>query len=1401
MTSHGAGVLRWKLHQQLEKRDAVGPKVIVMEIRPAQGMALDSDLGCLKLHHMELWDSDGLMDPSLRIHEPSAWSLNINHHSGAAEDAAAPPKKILHYAISGNESYAATLAEINDGLALDVWKFTPHAHGLDKTSALLIPVQVDPESKARHAQHYATKRVLVPGIQGRSPEQSYKVSLSWDATQLVLTDASASYMPQDVHNEPSAFAIYCLSRNNQSSSAALSTLEPYVLPRCCEELANFKGYGKFHITTRSSKDVKDELFITCESDSVQVYGVHLRWTHIRTIKIDQPQDNPHFQVPNAWRLINGIQGRYFVWTPSYEYEVLVWNLEDGSMVAFALWQQEYRPMGHLDRTTVGLSSDDSLMAIHRGRHITTHLTASGTVVGSSPVPAAVKTISGIQFICGDTQILVQTSARDTDFGQGAVGYILDATSMALLSWFSVPGAFVAQRSSMTNPQHLYSAFASTLDLIPLHGRILHPFSQPPTTGSACVADCDSNLTSLSILPQQSTSPLGLHFSVILQPPPAGSPWHAYGLQSVVVNVSSQRQNESRRFVIPPLQDRFDEWEKRTNLRTNPWKYKYAVLVENCSRLVVASPFLLMVWALPATLDGPFDLLYVWCIRRDNSDFSYSRGGLWNVCPHHQLHARRDHLIKGTNDHRLHVTMRPTAEHPTRCEDGSDFLKGIIIWIDNLTEADETCRAAVLRYISAHIDSFPDVDRPKESVLAAICRAWKLEVKDSYEFAVSSSLKASTGSWVHSSALDAEFNPIWILLVKARNQPRAVGLAEIIIDHCVHKTKDRKDPHYLRPIIHCLPELLDSEQFHAELALTTMQSFAYIPIKSRRVVLDYQVIVHPPGAQIWGASARPLYRCKNPILQIGSSKCGDHKNDKYTGPLFVTSFDLLWQDKSKDSSRFEAAVLFAPASLTVPSWIRSLFVIIWHKFKLKDELHVKCRKFQPDMLENPAIIAMIEHKWNTIGFYYWLARFICQCCFYLLVLVAVFVQVYGPDREALTGVFIAIIIVASIFLWLEVAQLCKHRWEYISSVYNLVDLAAFALPLAGGINQLILASSSNTEGGHPGLLSFAVLVISLHLLFELRVNEAVCHFVAIITRIFVEIRIFFIIFAGGILAYAVAILHLLRACTAEPCPVAETEFPKNFYGAISSTYFFMGGRYDPVGKEFSSDTDWAFHTIMMSYLFFTVILMLNVLIALLNVAFTRSDETWRLVWLGNKLGYVESAENMTYLVPGLRHAYNWFPKEIYYTATAKDVEKYFDGSKQILTSEGKGRKLFGSTSFSTGMLLRSPSASIMDSTVPLSPAVQHEEELDKSEQQSLRQEQGCYGQDAMAKELEMKLEEHQLQLQRQLKQQQDLFEEQSEQLTDRLQQGFEEQLARQQENHEAQLAALLEQISGLLNALH
>ncbi|KAG0325575.1 hypothetical protein BGZ99_000458 [Dissophora globulifera] len=119
-----------------------------------------------------------------------------------------------------------------------------------------------------------------------------------------------------------------------------------------------------------------------------------------------------------------------------------------------------------------------------------------------------------------------------------------------------------------------------------------------------------------------------------------------------------------------------------------------------------------------------------------------------------------------------------------------------------------------------------------------------------------------------------------------------------------------------------------------------------------------------------------------------------------------------------------------------------------------------------------------------------------------------------------------------------------------------------------------------------------------------------------------------------------------------------DFPYHFAKALSATYFFMGGRYDPVADKFTS-SDVSFHIMMALYVFFTVILMLNVLIALINVAFTTGDDNdiWHLVLLESRLHYVSNAENMSFRIPGMRGTHDWFPQEIYYTATHKEVQKF------------------------------------------------------------------------------------------------------------------------------------------------
>jgi hypothetical protein len=220
-------------------------------------------------------------------------------------------------------------------------------------------------------------------------------------------------------------------------------------------------------------------------------------------------------------------------------------------------------------------------------------------------------------------------------------------------------------------------------------------------------------------------------------------------------------------------------------------------------------------------------------------------------------------------------------------------------------------------------------------------------------------------------------------------------------------------------------------------------------------------------------------------------------------------------------------------------------------------------------------------------------------------------------------------------------------------------------MGASIHQLVIIYQKDSTG-NTKLLSFSVLIVFLHMvrrdtrqwcrnpvvdlslalkmianvyltvtscskLFELRVFKSVCKYTAIIQQTVFEIRVFFIIFAAGIFAFTIAILHLLRSCPYEGCEAPETGFSDHFAGALSATYFFMaslrlfyvvcmcfcigpssnhgksfyfhidvsyscsqGGIWDPIGDEFKTHR-WAFHIMMAIYFFFTVIVMLNVLI--------------------------------------------------------------------------------------------------------------------------------------------------------------------------------------------------------------
>ncbi|KAI8351679.1 hypothetical protein B0O80DRAFT_111007 [Mortierella sp. GBAus27b] len=120
------------------------------------------------------------------------------------------------------------------------------------------------------------------------------------------------------------------------------------------------------------------------------------------------------------------------------------------------------------------------------------------------------------------------------------------------------------------------------------------------------------------------------------------------------------------------------------------------------------------------------------------------------------------------------------------------------------------------------------------------------------------------------------------------------------------------------------------------------------------------------------------------------------------------------------------------------------------------------------------------------------------------------------------------------------------------------------------------------------------------LFEMRVIRQLGIAVNIIFHITRRISWFFLIFGLFLLGFTHTLLYVLHtrrlnACQSGPCDKdGESSYPTGFFEALSATYFFLSGRYDPVNSSFGSNSV-GFHIMMIIFYFFTVLLLLNILI--------------------------------------------------------------------------------------------------------------------------------------------------------------------------------------------------------------
>ncbi|KAI1316122.1 hypothetical protein EDD11_010436 [Mortierella claussenii] len=1282
---HRNKVATLALHRQHVERSAyVEIFDLDIEVRTLTTPA-GSNPGCLELHHMELsafHPGRVSPEPSLKWHQPFLWSIDVGSKDNATNSTSLISTRIIHYAVSGNGRFISTLSARKEHSQLDLWDLELNAGAVPVTNLDSVAEDTDIFNE-RRSPFYPSMRAqyLIPLSRPVPPAMNIvplMVSVSWDGSKVAMIAADKKYVQDTFQMFEYRDLQEPLKRSSTATPGSLTRLGSNQLWSGALE---FCGSGKFHMTSSINHNPADELFVTCDGKAVIVYSVHDAWSKIRVIDVS----NESLWIVHR-DLIEGLRSKYFAW-PHNNGAVSICDLETGQLVCCAT------PSSTASSTTIAFfSNDGSLVLFHEaGGIVTTRWTESGTVIGKTSgaynYPA---------FISNNLRVIMPIVDLDQNYGRGLFGVTLDAFNLSVLDRISVPSRrFDHQHlSAGARGQYLYSMHGSKLDLIRLHDMVVPSYLQPRYRCDHICFDELKKLSAPDILSRQEPGRTalmssGLRFRIEFRAVSAKERRNGSDLQAAVVWISGGQSREREALVIPPAE---------IGSIAGDW-LEYKVFIDDTSRrMIVYTSLYVMIWSVPTIVDGDFTLISTWWVQTvpfqlpDRVDWCWTELAL---CTHQEAYLKVCNIDENYEDQvfdivRLHCDD-VFASEPLR------FLDGLLVLIEMFDTSGDAFRQHILSYVGLYINNHADPAFCAETIMTRICHRVTQENHAMYAKFLKALLGSPKGRWVPRPHLDQESNPIWILLELAKAVPRAIDLAQIVIDYCIRMASTEKDQHFLLPVMDSLHELVAQQKLHTDVTHDTLRRLAFIPVMERGYIIDHAVIAHPPQFRLrfWEPNTTALHECKDPVFRLDRDpkfKTHDSQNDNFTRDIYATSFDLLWYSKGQTADTRSSLDRIKSPSQAPTSWGKTLLHVMLLQMKRKSSDVVICHKFDLSSLDNPAIAALVEYKWNTIGWIYWLVRFLWQCLYYLLVLVAVFLQVYSPGAQ-LTGLFLAIIVCSTIFLWLELLQSIPNPKRYISSPYNIVDLIVFGLPLIGSIFQVVNAGSPNA-GDSIATLSFSVLFIFLHFvslavvqmlsaLFELRINRSVCHFVTIIIRIIGEIRVFFVVFACGILAFTIAILHLLRACSFGTCEALEdVKFPSHFYRAFSATYFFMGGIWDPVSDNFDND-NWAFHTMMIIYFFFTTILLLNVLIALINVAFTAGDETWLLVWIENRLRYVEAAESMTHHIPGFREAHDWFPKEIYYSATLQEVKnyrtKYFNKNSEDSGRGDTTHRLFGQTS--------------------------------------------------------------------------------------------------------------------------
>ncbi|KAF9948802.1 hypothetical protein BGZ72_009352 [Mortierella alpina] len=1156
------GCFRWKLHEKLlllarkeevEKEDK--STMIVMEVKTWLGEL--ADYGSIEFHYVEII-SDlkalGNSDPMYKEHRPFIHTADINRTGVSPLDRTADGlMRITDYTISRDETRVLVAAVAGDSQFLQLWQF--------------------PQKRQQQ---------LVAWMQFRMVNKpAYDYCLSWSGSQLVCVDLNGLNGGSNKENTTAFYKVdisHTMAPDKAIAGSGFTSFTPD--EKDCPKLKDLSAKAAFHIVDTSIFN-HDQLFVTCDGVTIEMYSTQNSWKHLRSIVIGPTRDapTPINNVGNALR--NNLRGSYLAMRDHDTHQASTWDIGRG-IRSSSYTNLTYEQMENVNNCAA-VSKDGSRIAITGKYKVDIFLTKTWTLVANYPFRGMEyhPFVRSVQFIDNE-EIMVALDYQHLPLYKQNRGLVLSANRVSKVEEYITEGRDTF-RTTSTSSQAICIG-VSQVSLFNLEDRIV---LSPRRLKKRCGESCRSIESFLGAGFSEPTAPSGLGFKAEYSTAPIDI--HGRHEDLPVLVVTFKDGNDQRRLSIS---------------LPKVLGFKSASFVNEGSHLLISFSELVMVWSGPSSPQDTFTLQLVHAVPNPSE---------WKVCSHRQLYGLRSEDQTVTDGINLNDPVFSMEDN---------FMDGITQLPLIFSNSNHVVQQEIIHYIGKNVNnSHCDVVRH-------VCSKWVEHTHISTVQLWKAVLAHPIVRWIPKPDMDRGTNPLVHILENSVGNLQAFKLAEVFIEYCVHQVKLEKDPLFLLPILQCLHELADPKKPHYDAALKLLRDLAYLPARDRELIMSRHSIAHPFELRLrfWEPNSKGLDQYKDQVLQVTSASTVKCPENTFSREIYLASSEMLWQgsDVNEDLARkikrvdialFQFALdvgLYHLSSLFLPSedlhevirsggtllfdettdliedidmrWInfivgvlgffsgiiyfiiyavivtilfifyrssRACIVLMMDRFGMALFPRVKCHHFEFEALNNPAIAALVEYKWNTIGLQYWLFRFLAQCIYYALVIAGIFMQIYhNNDESTMRSIFAAIVALAAWFLWLELLQIINYKHGYFRSVYNYVDLLAFLTPFVASILQL----NSADFGAQNSLLSFSALFIFLH----------------------------------------------------------------------------FSGRYDPVSNGLSND-DVAIHIMLMMFFFFTVIVMMNVLIALINHAFDDGEKTWELDWLQNRMRFVESAQNMSYVL--------------------------------------------------------------------------------------------------------------------------------------------------------------------------